>query len=69
MFLIIIYGIVIGGVYITLLLYRITKFINYFIRRRTTFFLLKYILYPGFIRRRRFINLISRGFAVFIIIY
>jgi len=68
-FLIIIYGIAIGNVYIALLLYRIIKFINYFIRRRTTFFLLKYILYFRFIRRRRFINLINRGFIIFIIIY
>lgn len=69
MFLITIYGIATGGIYIALLLYRIIKFISYFVRRRTTFFLLKYILYPDFIRRRRFIKLTSRGFVMFTVIY
>jgi len=64
-----IYGIAIGGAYITLLLYRIMKFIYYFVQKRTIFFLLKHVLYPVLIRRRRFTKSVNRGFAVFTVIY
>ena len=64
-----IYAITAGGIFATTILYNITSKMWSFLRLRTLFFLLKHLVYPYVLRRRRFLSPWTRHELFLQIIY
>lgn len=63
------YAIAAGGLFLLILLYRLTTRILSFIRSRTVFFLLKHFIYPYVFRRHRFMELVTREQFILQVVY
>lgn len=64
-----IYGIVAGGMFFVLLLYRMYTRISRWIQNRTIFYIFRYLIYPTLCRRRRFLEPITRWQSLLTLIY
>ena len=57
---VIIYGIIAGAISAILAIYRASSHISRWLQQRTLFYVFKYLIYPTFIRRRRFLGPFTR---------
>lgn len=64
-----IYGIVAGGMFLALFLYRTCSQISDWVQDRTVFYVFKYLVYPLLFRRRGLFGPITRWRAILIFVY
>ena len=64
-----IYGVVAGGMLLSLFLYRSYLRISNWIQDRTLFYIFKYLIYPLFFRRRVFLGPVTRGRFTLVFVY
>ena len=64
-----IYSIAAGGILGLLLIFQAFSIISIWIQKRTLFYILKYIVYPVFLRRRFLIGPIGRWHGLLIFLY
>lgn len=64
-----IYSIAAGGILGLLLIFQASSIISTWIQKRTLFYVLKYVVYPVFLRRRSLIGPIGRWHGLLIFLY